>query len=159
MSNISFKTLYNIILFVLCAMSLIKIEFVDKIVTVYKIEKNGENWMIASPFIEMLNYSDCADAICDFVSPTNQKTFQELQSTTHHTSIHDLSSSSLSLPFNVQSTTKFINRAGVFELIGASKMPAAEKFKAWNANELLFAFWKDDDNDDDSNDIFKYNKQ
>ncbi|QUJ09327.1 Bro-b protein [Gynaephora ruoergensis nucleopolyhedrovirus] len=113
-------------------MSLTKIEFADKIVEVFKISKSGDDWMTANPFAEALNYSNVNRAIRVHVSKNNQKTLEELWSDrngpTDESSI---------LPRSIQSQTKFINRAGVFELINASEMPAAKKFKQWNTNDLL----------------------
>lgn len=110
-----------------------KIKFVDdKEVETYTITKDGAAWMVANPFAEALNYSKCANAIAKFVSPQNQKKFEEIRSPR----FGDTDDSSC-LPRNIQAKTKFINRAGVFELINASEMPAAKRFKAWNSNDLL----------------------
>lgn len=109
-----------------------KIKFVDdKEVETYTIT-DGAAWMVANPFAEALNYSKCANAIAKFVSPQNQKKFKEIRSPR----FGDTDDSSC-LPRNIQAKTKFINRAGVFELINASEMPAAKRFKAWNSNDLL----------------------
>nr|AGE61478.1 BRO-B [Chrysodeixis chalcites nucleopolyhedrovirus] len=114
-------------------MSLTKINFVDdKEVETYTIDVDGEKWMTANPFAKALNYSLPHIAISKFVTNENQKTYEEINPI-RFTSTDDSSV----LPRNIKSNTKFINRAGVFELINASTMPAAKRFKAWNTNDLL----------------------
>nr|WPN08715.1 bro-B [Cnaphalocrocis medinalis granulovirus] len=106
--------------------SISKIEFVNGPIEVFTVtDESGENWMVANPFAETLNYNKPNKAILEKVSNENQKTFDQIKS--HR-------ETALS---NIQAKTKFINRAGVFELINASDMPAAKRFKAWNTNELL----------------------
>lgn len=108
-------------------MSICKINFVDdKVVEVYTIVKDGVEWMVANPFAEALNYTRANKAIFEKVSVENQKSYEELQS-------HQIGAITSSL----HPRTKFINRAGVFELINASEMPAAKRFKVWNSNQLL----------------------
>ncbi|ACO53587.1 Bro-b [Euproctis pseudoconspersa nucleopolyhedrovirus] len=106
-------------------MSLTKIEFADKIVEVFKISQSGEDWMAANPFAEAMNYSNVNRAIRVHVAENNQKTLEKLQS--DHCGL---------ITSSLHPQTKFINRAGVFELINASEMPAAKKFKQWNTNDL-----------------------
>ncbi|QYC92744.1 Baculovirus repeated ORF 3 [Trabala vishnou gigantina nucleopolyhedrovirus] len=114
-------------------MALSKIEFVNGPLKVFTVQDDKqENWMVANPFAEALGYLIPHTAISKFVSFANQKMYQELQSI-QFTSTDDSSP----LPRNVQAKTKFINRAGVFELIAASEMPAAKRFKQWNTNDLL----------------------
>ncbi|AGC36269.1 BRO-A protein [Chrysodeixis chalcites SNPV TF1-A] len=114
-------------------MSLTKINFVDdKEVETYTIDVDGEKWMTANPFAKALNYSLPHIAISKFVTNENQKTYEEINPI-RFTSTDDSSV----LPRNIQAKTKFINQAGVFELINASTMPAAKRFKAWNTNDLL----------------------
>nr|ANS71042.1 baculovirus repeated ORF s [Lymantria dispar multiple nucleopolyhedrovirus] len=113
-------------------MSLTKIEFADKTVEVYKIEKDGEDWMAANPFAEALGYTRLNYAVAQHVSQQNQKTFEEIKSQGSLAT-----DESCLLPRNIQAKTKFINRAGVFELINSSDMPAAKRFKTWNTNDLL----------------------
>nr|ALR70117.1 baculovirus repeated ORF-c [Anticarsia gemmatalis multiple nucleopolyhedrovirus]ALR70431.1 baculovirus repeated ORF-c [Anticarsia gemmatalis multiple nucleopolyhedrovirus]ALR71217.1 baculovirus repeated ORF-c [Anticarsia gemmatalis multiple nucleopolyhedrovirus]AXE72327.1 baculovirus repeated ORF-c [Anticarsia gemmatalis multiple nucleopolyhedrovirus] len=114
-------------------MALSKVNFVNGPLEVFTVaDDKRENWMVANPFAEALKYSKPNKAILEKVSSCNQKTYEELRSyrigTTQITS---------SMPKEVQAKTKFINTAGVFELINASEMPAAKKFKQWNANDLL----------------------
>nr|AKN50475.1 Baculovirus repeated orf D (BRO-D) [Helicoverpa zea single nucleopolyhedrovirus] len=113
-------------------MSVTTIQFGDKEVETYTVDLNGEIWMVANPFAEALNYSIPHIAIAKFVTINNQKNYDEIKSIrTASTKIVT------SLPRNIQAKTKFINRAGVFELINASDMPGAKRFQAWNNNDLL----------------------
>ncbi|ABF70654.1 hypothetical protein [Trichoplusia ni ascovirus 2c] len=113
-------------------MSLTKVQFGDKEVEAYTVTFNGEKWMVANPFAEALNYSVPHIAISKFVTVKNQKSFDEIKS--KRSASTDCVTS---LPRNIQAKTKFINRAGVFELINASDMPGAKRFQAWNNNDLL----------------------
>ncbi|QHB21806.1 Bro-j [Artaxa digramma nucleopolyhedrovirus] len=117
-------------------MSLTKIEFADKIVEVFKISQNGEDWMAANPFAEALNYTRSNYAVTQHVSAKNQKTFQELQSHCDETEC--------ALPRNIQAKTKFINRAGVFELIMNSQMKYARQFRYWLSSIKLNTFTEND---------------
>nr|QOI08509.1 BRO-A protein [Helicoverpa armigera SNPV]QOI08513.1 BRO-A protein [Helicoverpa armigera SNPV] len=114
-------------------MSLTKIQFGDKEVETYTVDFNGEKWMVANPFAEALDYSRANKAIFEKVSAENQRTYDQIRS--HRISATDCVTSPL--PRNIQAKTKFINRAGVFELINASDMPGAKRFQAWNNNDLL----------------------
>nr|AMO27530.1 BRO-B [Lymantria dispar multiple nucleopolyhedrovirus] len=108
-------------------MALTKVEFVNGPLEAFTVQDDKqEKWMAANPFAEALNYSNINRAIRVHVSNYNQKTLEELQSDRN-----GLITSSL------HPQTKFINTAGVFELIGASEMPAAKRFKQWNTNDLL----------------------
>nr|AFS51914.1 DekiORF36 [Dendrolimus kikuchii nucleopolyhedrovirus] len=121
-------------------MALSKVNFVNGPLEVFTVvDDKRENWMVANPFAEALNYSKPNKAILQHVSEENQKTFEELRS--YRCGTTDESSSPL--PCNVQAKTKFINTAGVFELINASEMPAAKRFKQWNANDLLPTLCRD----------------
>nr|UPO71222.1 BRO-M [Trichoplusia ni single nucleopolyhedrovirus] len=114
-------------------MFLSTIKFVNGQLEVFTVQdKDGENWMVANPFAEALNYSNVNRAIRIHVNEKNQREFENLQSDQI-----GLTDESSPLPRNVQAKTKFINQAGVFELIQASEMPAAKRFKTWNTNELL----------------------
>ncbi|ADB84398.1 Bro [Apocheima cinerarium nucleopolyhedrovirus] len=110
-----------------------KVNFVDGPLEVFAVQdEKRENWMVANPFAEALKYSKPNKAVLEKVSAQNQKTLEEINpyrsGTTDESSI---------LPRNIQAKTKFINQAGVFELINASNMPNAKRFKAWNNNDLL----------------------
>ncbi|ADD73856.1 BRO-M [Lymantria xylina nucleopolyhedrovirus] len=114
-------------------MALTKVEFVNGPLEVFTVQdEHQEKWMVANPFAEALGYKNCANVISKFVSAENQKIYEEIKSPR----FEETDDSSL-LPRNVQAKTKFINRAGVFELISASEMPAAKRFKTWNTNDLL----------------------
>jgi prophage antirepressor-like protein len=82
--------------------------------------------MVANPFAEALGYTNKKKAIQQHVSANNQTNYSEIQESQNGT-----------LASSLHPQTKFINRAGVFELINASDMPAAKRFKAWNNNDLL----------------------
>lgn len=116
-------------------MSLTKVQFGDKEVETYTIDVNGEKWMVANPFAEALNYNNTNKAIRIHVCEKNQKNFEDLRSA--HIGLTASTDCVTSLPRNIQAKTKFINRAGVFELINASDMPGAKRFQAWNNNDLL----------------------
>ncbi|ABF50296.1 bro-b [Antheraea pernyi nucleopolyhedrovirus] len=108
-------------------MALSKIDFVNGPLEVFTVQDVGrENWMVANPFAETLKYSKPNKAIVQHVSKQNQKTLEELRSNRCGT-----------IASSLHPQTKFINTAGVFELINASGMPAAKKFKQWNTNDLL----------------------
>nr|WUR10822.1 Bro-e [Calliteara abietis nucleopolyhedrovirus] len=112
-------------------MSLSKIKFGDKEVETYTVDFNGEKWMAANSFAKALNYSIPHIAITKFVTNENQKNYNQINP------IRIASNKSFVLPRNIKPNSKFINQAGVFELINASDMPGAKRFKAWNNNELL----------------------
>nr|AMO27835.1 BRO-A [Lymantria dispar multiple nucleopolyhedrovirus]QDE14887.1 bro-a [Lymantria dispar multiple nucleopolyhedrovirus] len=91
-------------------MALTKVEFVNGPLEAFTVQDDKqEKWMAANPFAEALNYSNINRAIRVHVSNYNQKTLEELQSDRN-----GLITSSL------HPQTKFINRAGVFELINSS---------------------------------------
>nr|AJR20304.1 bro-b [Lymantria dispar multiple nucleopolyhedrovirus]AQQ80052.1 bro-b [Lymantria dispar multiple nucleopolyhedrovirus] len=114
-------------------MALTKVEFVNGPLEAFTVQDDKqEKWMAANPFAEALNYSNINRAIRVHVSNYNQKTLEEIWSDRN-----GLAYDSSLLPRNIQAKTKFINTAGVFELIGASEMPAAKRFKQWNTNDLL----------------------
>nr|QPD01950.1 BRO-L [Lymantria dispar multiple nucleopolyhedrovirus]QPD02124.1 BRO-L [Lymantria dispar multiple nucleopolyhedrovirus] len=117
-------------------MALTKVNFVSGPLEVFTVQDDEqENWMAANPFAEVLKYSRPNKAIQQHVSAKNQKTLEELW--LHRNGATGATDESQILPRNIQAQTKFINTAGVFELISASDMPAAKQFKQWNANNLL----------------------
>ncbi|ADD73737.1 BRO-A [Lymantria xylina nucleopolyhedrovirus] len=108
-------------------MALTKVNFVNGPLEVFTVQdEHQEKWMVANPFAECLNYTNKKKAIQQHVSTENQKMFEELKGSHCGT-----------LTSSLHPQTKFINRAGVFELINSSEMPAAKRFKQWNANDLL----------------------
>ncbi|UOQ18920.1 BRO-H [Olene mendosa nucleopolyhedrovirus] len=108
-------------------MALSKVNFVNGPLEVFTVQDDKqEDWMAANPFAEVLKYSRPNKAIQQHVSAKNQKTLEEMRS-----------HCSGALTSSLHPQTKFINTAGVFELIDASEMPAAKRFKQWNTNDLL----------------------
>lgn len=106
-------------------MSLTKVQFGDKEVETYTIEANGEKWMVANPFAEALNYSKPNKAILEKVSHQNTKNLEQLRSDC------GLITSS------IHPRTKFINRAGVIELMMNSQMEYARQFRYWLSSVKL----------------------
>ncbi|AAK96306.1 bro-a [Helicoverpa armigera nucleopolyhedrovirus] len=115
-------------------MSLTKIQFGDKEVETYTVDFNGEKWMVANPFAEALNYSRANKAILEKVSDGNQKTFDQIKP---YRIVHDGTGESSVIPRNMKPNTKFINRAGVFELIMSSQMEYARQFRYWLSSVKL----------------------
>ncbi|QYC92708.1 Baculovirus repeated ORF 7 [Trabala vishnou gigantina nucleopolyhedrovirus] len=87
--------------------------------------------MLANPFAKILDYSRTNDSVRQHVSSQNQKNYNEIQ--VRRIDVDDSSVSSRKL----HSQSKFINRAGLFELIQGSKMPKAQEFKNWINSDLL----------------------
>ncbi|AXN77340.1 bro22 [Heliothis virescens ascovirus 3i] len=110
-------------------MSVTKIKFGDKEVETYTVDCNGEKWMVANPFAEALSYSIPHIAIAKFVTIKNQKSYDEIKSHCGPTECV--------LPRNIQAKTKFINRAGVLELIMSSQMEYARQFRYWLSSVKL----------------------
>ena len=106
--------------------SVIKTQFENQILEVTKVEDTeGHLWMLANPFARVLEYANARNAVTKFVSENNQISLENIKAPRNeaHASLH--------------SKSKFINRAGLFELIQASRMPKAQQFKQWiNANLL-----------------------
>nr|AMO27816.1 BRO-L [Lymantria dispar multiple nucleopolyhedrovirus] len=118
-------------------MALSKVEFVNGPLEVFTVQdENQEKWMVANPFAEALGYAKPNKVVLEKVSAENQKSFEEINPYRFGTTDGTTDDSSL-LPRNIQAKTKFINTAGVFELINSSEMPAAKRFKTWNTNDLL----------------------
>jgi prophage antirepressor-like protein len=104
---------------------------------------------LANPFARILGYSNAPNAINKFVAQNNQKTFDEMRShRREETSIMSSNKSSddemrgprrekLDVTSSIQPLSKFINEAGLFELIQSSSMPKAKEFKQWVSNDLL----------------------
>lgn len=106
-----------------------KVNFANHTIDVFTIECNGEKWHRANPFAETLGYAVPHIAIQRFVSVNNKRDFEQIRS------IQIVSTPDLYK--NIQPKTKFINIAGIFELINASEMSAAKRFKSWENNNLL----------------------
>lgn len=111
-------------------MSVVTVQFANSDLEVISIkDDSGELWMLANPFARVLEYSRANDAVRQHVSENNYKNYEDIKSrrfvVTHVTSS------------SVQAKSKFINRAGLFELIQASRMPKAQEFRNWINSDLL----------------------
>lgn len=93
-------------------------------------DKNGELWMLANPFASILGYSNLRNAVTKHVSETNQLQLQNFQAPRRE-------ALSASVTSSLHPMSKFINRAGLFELIQASRMPKAQEFRDWINSDLL----------------------
>ncbi|AXU41584.1 BRO-I [Alphabaculovirus altermyunipunctae] len=114
-------------------MSLSKVNFAGRSLEVFtEVDSKGEKWHQANPFAAALGYSKCNKALLQNVSAVNMRNYEDLRSYRSGSAYE-----SSPLPPSIQAKTKFINTAGVFELINASEMPAAKKFRSWENNDLL----------------------
>ena len=82
--------------------------------------------MVANPFATVLQYTRANYAISSHVSSVNVKTLEEFQS-----------QGNPAITSSLHPKTKFINRAGLFELIQSSRMPKAQEFNCWVNSDLL----------------------
>ncbi len=108
-------------------MAVVNVNFGDKELEVISVkDENGQLWMLANPFARILDYSNARNAVTKFVKEINQIQYQDIEAPRLEaltSSLHPLS--------------KFINRAGLFELIQGSKMPKAQEFRDWINSDLL----------------------
>ncbi|ACF05381.1 BRO C II [Adoxophyes orana nucleopolyhedrovirus] len=88
--------------------------------------EDNQLWILASPFAKLLYYTKANDAIELNVSKENKKIYKEIKS------INTMPTTTIIRP-----KSKFINCAGLFELIDASFMPNIHKFKRWIEYKLL----------------------
>ncbi|AWW14464.1 bro-3 [Hyposidra talaca nucleopolyhedrovirus] len=108
-------------------MAVNKVQFANSELKVISVkDDNGELWMFANPFALVLNYSRPNDAIRNHVSDINVCNYEYFKS--RRFNVDDVTLHPLS---------KFINRAGLFELIQASRMPKAQEFRDWINSDLL----------------------
>lgn len=118
-------------------MSVVKVQFANTDLEVVSIrDENGQLWLLANPFARILEYSNANKAVRVHVLVKNQCCFETIRparSGLDDVTLHPLS--------------KFINRAGLFELIQASRMPKAVEFKNW-INSVLLPKLCDDGNYD-----------
>ncbi|GIX96945.1 BRO-B [Caerostris extrusa] len=84
-------------------------------------------WLLANPFARMLGFQNKTVSIHYAVTSSNLKSLAELGGR--------VTGPSRGNP--IQKRSKFINRAGLFELIDKSRMPRAIEFKHWVNNDLL----------------------
>lgn len=106
-------------------MALRTITYAERVLEVLSVtdERDGETWLMANPFARALDYVNVSDAVARHVSSKNQRKYKEFK-TQHSGRV-------------IRARTKFINRAGMFELIMSSRMPRARKFQRWVFSDLL----------------------
>ncbi|AYD68169.1 bro7 [Heliothis virescens ascovirus 3h] len=108
-------------------MAVVKVHFNDRELEIISVKDDaGKLWMLANPFALVLNYGRPNDAIRNHVTDINVRNYEYFKARR----------------FNVDDVTlhpmsKFINRAGLFELIQASRMPKAQEFRDWINSDLL----------------------
>lgn len=98
----------------------------EELNVITQVDEFGEPWMVANPFATVLQYTRANYAIASHVSTVNVKTLEEFQSQENP-----------AITSSLHPKTKFINRAGLFELIQSSRMPKAQEFKNWVNSDLL----------------------
>ena len=86
-------------------------------------------WFPSKPITEILEYSNNVQAITDNVSTYNYRCFDQIGI------VFDGYNSELQ--YTVYKNSKFINEAGLYELIINSKMPKAQEFKKWVVCDVL----------------------
>lgn len=100
--------------------------FAGKQIEIIYIKNNGDLWMLANTFADVLGYSNRNQAIRENISQENQTEFSNLMSASEKlTSKH------------IQTRSKFINRAGLYQLILKSDMPNAKAFQTWITSQVL----------------------
>lgn len=106
------------------------VTFAGENVEIYSImdSETGELWFLVDPFANILGYSSVSTAVSYILSENNKKDFDSFTVNNE---------SQLTENQNIEKCSKFINRAGLFELINHSHMPYARKFRMWLCNELL----------------------
>ncbi|AJP09006.1 Bro6 [Heliothis virescens ascovirus 3f] len=112
-------------------MAVVKVQFGNTDLEVISVKDNyGQLWLLANPFARILEYSNAPNAIAKFVSEKNQICIDKIQSPRCAENSEEITSS-------LHPRSKFINRAGLFELIQASRMPKAKEFRDWINTDLL----------------------
>nr|WIE95284.1 hypothetical protein [Microctonus hyperodae filamentous virus] len=99
----------------------------EKLEVVTVVDENGIKWFLANPFARILGYSNTNKAIRVHVSDENGCILTDLRSA-HNGLIENHA---------LHPRSKFINQAGIFELINCSKMPKAQEFRQWVNSDLL----------------------
>lgn len=103
--------------------------FADETVeSVAVMDEDGKAWYLFTAFERILGFPRLNDAVKRYVSPRNKKYLHELP---------NYATYSIDARFRVSINSKFITRPGLFELIFASKMPNAVRFKNWVTENLL----------------------
>ncbi|GIY52790.1 baculovirus repeated ORF c [Caerostris extrusa] len=103
------------------------VSFAGVDIEVASIVHDDQVWLLANPFARMLGFQKLNDVIRYAVTSSNVKSLSELGGR--------VAAPSRGNP--IQKRSKFINRAGLFELIDQSRMPKAIEFKHWVNNDLL----------------------
>jgi prophage antirepressor-like protein len=98
-----------------------------------KINVNGVWWMLAKPIASGLGYSDCDKAVRIHISKENQMEYAEIKSRVDEYA-NDDSSNTLKI---IRLNSKFINEAGLFELIDKSNKTKTKCFQKWIYSGLL----------------------
>ncbi|ACH69462.1 BRO [Pseudalatia unipuncta granulovirus] len=102
----------------------------QKLEVISIMDYEGQVWMLANPFARILEYSNAPKAISHYVNSNNQKYFEDIKSA-------QIGQTSKMTSHTIQAKSKFINRAGLFELIQSSRMPKAQEFRNWINSDLL----------------------
>ncbi|BBB16561.1 Bro9 [Heliothis virescens ascovirus 3j] len=111
-------------------MSIVKVQFANVDLEVVSVrDDGGQLWLLANPFARILEYSNAPKAISTYVKVDNQRFFEEIKSAQARQTCMTSQ--------KVQTKSRFINRAGLFELIQASRMPKAQEFRDWINSDLL----------------------
>jgi len=98
-------------------------KFGSETVTFRYIYNDDAIWFVGKDIANMLQYSDTKRAIQNHVSNYNK---------------HEFERETFCPPLKtLQNNTKFINEAGLYELIMKSKMPKAKEFQTWVTSEVL----------------------
>ncbi|ACH69406.1 bro [Trichoplusia ni granulovirus LBIV-12] len=112
-----------------------KLSFAGQDVMVYTLQSEGQKWFLANPFATILNYARSNKAVATHVSSQNQRLLCDL--TKHGADDVIRAHHCGALTSSLHPQTKFINQAGLFELIQGSKTPKAQEFRQWVSSDLL----------------------
>ncbi|AAR28917.1 bro-i [Leucania separata nucleopolyhedrovirus] len=105
-------------------MSVTTVQFANnKLKVVSIIDTTGQLWMLANPFARILEYSNAPNAISRFVSKNNWQCLKKIKCQITNYSLHP--------------SSRFINKAGLLELVLKSRMRYAAEFRFWLVNELF----------------------
>lgn len=89
------------------------------------IDKEGKPWCRAKDITSILQYSNGRAALSKHVDNKYKKSFADIGVPNRDTTI------------KIDTQTIFINRIGMFHLISKSKMPRAQEFFEWVADEVI----------------------
>ncbi|ABF70544.1 hypothetical protein [Trichoplusia ni ascovirus 2c] len=112
-------------------MLLSNVQFGKKTLSVPKIEHNGVDWFLANPFGESLKYVNLPNAIAKHVTKKNQRFLYQLMHPPPREEEDDSS------PFTIKYNSRFINKAGIWELIQNSPMKEAQEFRDWQNSDVM----------------------